>query len=71
MAQTLDALRAMIEQSGESLYRIAQGADIQASQLSRLMRQERGLSIEAAERVADFLGYEITVRPKRPSKGRG
>lgn len=71
MAQTLNALRAVIEQSGESLYRIAQGADIQASQLSRLMRQERGLSIEAAERVADFLGHEIVIRPKRSKKGQG
>lgn len=71
MAQTLNALRAVIEQSGESLYRIAQGAGIQASQLSRLMNEERGLSIEAAEQVADFLGYEIVVRPKRPRKGRG
>lgn len=63
MAKVLDEIRAAIEASGKSRYRIAQDTGIAESGLSRLMSGERGLSIESAEVLAEYLGLEIVVRP--------
>ena len=68
MAQLVETIRAAIEASGETRYRIAKETGIAESQLSRLMSGERGLSAETIERLADYLGLEIVVRAKR---GRG
>ena len=50
-------------------YRIAKESNLSQSQLSRLMSGERGLSIEALEVLAECLGLEITIRPKKRKKG--
>lgn len=65
MGQLTDAIRDAVERSEESLSAIARGAGVNKSQLSRLLSGERGLSIDSAERVADYLRLEIIVRPKR------
>jgi len=70
MSRVLDQLRKAVEASDENQCRIARGANIARSQLSRLMRGERGLSIEGIERLAEYLGLEITIRPKRRRKRR-
>ena len=56
--------------SDQSRYRIAQETGIPESALSRLMSGERGLSVESVETLADYLGLEITIKPKRRKKGR-
>ncbi len=71
MGRLLDEIRNAIDASGKTRYRIAQESGIAESVLSRLMSGERGLSIDALERLADYLGLEITMRPKqRRRKGR-
>lgn len=65
MGRLLDEIRDAIEASGKTRYRIAQESGIAQSVLSRLMSGERGLSIEALETLADYLGLEIIMRPKR------
>ena len=65
MGHVLDKIRAAIKSSGATRYRIAKDLDISQAQLSRLMSGERGLSIEALERLAEYLGLEIILRPKR------
>ena len=65
MANVLDRIRAAIRKSGVTRYRIAKETDIGQPQLSRLMKGECGLSIEALERLAEYLGLEIRIRPKR------
>ena len=70
MANLLDRIKAAIDASGQSRYQISKGAGVAQSQLSRLMSGERGLRIEALERLADYLGLEIIIRPKRRKKGR-
>lgn len=70
MAKMLDTLRRAVEKSDESRYSIAHGSGVAASQLSRLISGERGLSIESAERLADYLGLEINIRPKRRRAGK-
>ena len=71
MGRLLDEIRDAIDASGKTRYRIAQESGIAESVLSRLMSGERGLSIDALERLADYLGLEITMRRKqRRRKGR-
>lgn len=71
MARILDAICKAIEASDKTQYRIAKDLGISQSQLSRLMTGERGLSIDTMERLADYLGLEIMIRPKRKQrKGR-
>ncbi len=71
MARILDAICDAIEASGKTRYRIAKDTSISQTQLSRLMSGERGLSIDALERLADCLELEITIRPqRRQRKGR-
>ena len=65
MSRLLDGIRDAIEASGKTRYRIAQESGIAESVLSRLMSGERGLSIDALETLADYLGLEIVMRPKR------
>jgi transcriptional regulator with XRE-family HTH domain len=41
------------------------------SQLSRLLSGESGLSVDTIERLADYLGLQITIEPKgKTTKGR-
>ena len=65
MGRLLDGIRDAIEASDKTRYRIAQESGIAESVLSRLMSGERGLSIDALETLADYLGLEIVMRPKR------
>ena len=65
MATVLDTIKRAIESSGQTRYRIAEGTGLSQAQLSRLMSGERGLSVESIEKLADYLGLEIVIRPKR------
>ena len=65
MGRLLDEICDAIEASGKTRYRIAQESGIAQSVLSRLMSGERGLSIDVMERLANGLGLEIVIRPKR------
>jgi transcriptional regulator with XRE-family HTH domain len=68
MSKILDAIREAIEKGDTSRYRIWKDLGLSESHLSKLMRGERGLSIEAAERLAEYLNLEITIRPKMRKK---
>ena len=71
MGQLLDEIRNAIDANGKTRYRIANDTGISQTQLSRLMSGERGLSIEALEKLVGYLGLEIVMRPKRRrQKGR-
>lgn len=65
MSQLLDEIRKAIEASGLTRYQIAKETGIAQSQLSRLVNGERGLSVEAIERLAHYLDLEIVIRHKR------
>ena len=70
MQGLLSSIRAAVEGSGRTRYRIAKESGVTAGQLSRLVNGERGLSIETAERLADYLGFEIILQPKAKRKER-
>ncbi len=70
MSKVLDQMRRHIKASGQTRYAIWKATGIDQSQLSRLMSGSAGLSYEALEWLADYLGLEIVIRPKRKRKGR-
>ena len=70
MGHVLDDIRKAINGSDKSRYRIWKETGITQAQLSKLMHGERGLSIEALERLAENLELEIVIRPKKRRKGR-
>lgn len=70
MSEILSAIRQAIEASPKSRYRIAEETRISESALSRLISGERGLSVESVEKLAEYLGLEIVIRPKRRRKNR-
>lgn len=70
MAAILDRLRQAIREGGKTRYRLAQETGIAESALSRLMSGERGLSIDAAEKLARALELEIIIRPAKRKAGK-
>ncbi len=61
----LDDVRDAIERSGETRYRIAQGSGVSEAQLSRVVHGEQGMNLTTLERLLDYLGLEVVIRPKR------
>ena len=73
MSKLLNAIKKAIELSNKSRYRIARDTGIDEGRLSRFMSGQTGLSVEAVETLADYLGIEIIIRApkgKRQTKGR-
>jgi transcriptional regulator with XRE-family HTH domain len=71
MGQLLDAIRRAVESSDKTRYRIARESGVSAGQLSRLVNGERGMTVDTIERLADYLGLQITIAPKgKTTKGR-
>jgi transcriptional regulator with XRE-family HTH domain len=70
MGTVLDDVRTAIDRSEVSRYAISKATGIDQGQLSKLMGGEAGLSIASLERVAEFLGLEIVIRPNRRQKGK-
>lgn len=65
MPPIYDDLRQAIAASDKSRYRLWQETGISQGQLSQFMAGDKGLSIEALEKLADCLDLEITAQPKR------
>ncbi len=70
MGQLMDQIREAIRASGKTRYRISKDTGIDQAGLCRLMQGTHGLSVGASERLLDYLGMEIVVRPKRGRKDR-
>ena len=70
MGTVLDDVRTAIDRSEVSRYAISKATGIDQGQLSKLMGGEAGLSIASLERLAEFLGLEIVIRPNRRQKGK-
>ena len=65
-----DQIRQAIETCGVTRYRIAKETGISQPTLSRFMSGERGLTMKALDKLADFLGLNITTG-KRPRRQKG
>jgi transcriptional regulator with XRE-family HTH domain len=58
-----EVLKAAIEESGLTRYRIAKDTGIDEAALMRFMRGEQSIRLDKADVLADYLGLEL--RPKR------
>ena len=70
MAELLKQVREAIDSSGQSRYAISKATGIGQPQLAKLMAGTAGLSIEAAELLLDYLGYEIQIQAKNKRRKR-
>lgn len=59
-------LRAEIEGSKLSRYRIAKDTGIEESALSRFMSGERGLSMEALDALFEYFNLDVVRRGRKP-----
>jgi transcriptional regulator with XRE-family HTH domain len=66
-----DDFREAIAASDKSRYRLWKETGIGQSQLSRLMSGDEGLSVENLEKLAEAMGLEIILRPKKARKAKG
>jgi transcriptional regulator with XRE-family HTH domain len=63
-------LRKVLQREKVTAYRLWKDLDIDQGQLSRFFSGKGSLSLEALERIADHLGYDLVlVKRKRPKKG--
>ena len=62
MSQIYDKLRRAIERGPKKRYRLSKETGIEQSQLSRFMAGTCGLGIEAVEKLAKALGFELVLR---------
>jgi transcriptional regulator with XRE-family HTH domain len=70
MAKLVDAIRRAVEASEKTRYRIAKESGVSAGQLSRLVNGERAMTVDTIERLADYLGLEITIKPMAADKNK-
>jgi hypothetical protein len=70
MSRILDEIRKAIKASGRSRYSLSKDAFIPQSQLSRLMKREKALSIESLERLINVWALKSLSGPKRHRNGR-
>ena len=61
-----DQLRAIIEQSEMSRYRIAKDSNVDAGQLCRFMQGKAQLTFETLDRIGDVLGLRLSAEPNQP-----
>ena len=66
-----NALRKAIEANPKSRYTIARETKIPEPTLCLFMQGKRGMLLERLEYLADYLGLEITIRPKKGAKKNG
>ena len=60
----LDRVRREIDSSGMTRYRIAKEAKLSESLLSRFMAHERGLNLDALDRLGKLLGFKLVLQWK-------
>ncbi len=58
----IDQLRNVIRDSGESEYRIAQATGVSASVLSRFVNGKRGITLEVAAKICEYLNLHLEQR---------
>ncbi len=60
-----DVLRAAIANCGETQYRIAKETKIDPPSLMRFARGDASLRLDRADRLADFLGFQLVRKEGR------
>lgn len=60
-----DQIRQAIDDSGQTRYRIAEGAGIDESALAKFYNGKRGLSLNSLDKMASYLELYICKRNKK------
>lgn len=58
----IERLRHAIKHSGETQYAIAKGADVSQSVLNRFINGERGISLDTAAKLCQYLDLDLAPR---------
>ena len=66
----IDRIRKAVSASGKSRNLLSRESGVATSQVSRLIAGKAGIGLANAERLADALGLEIVLRPKRKGKAK-
>lgn len=57
-----DALRKIITECGDPAIKIAEESGVPQPSITRFLRRERNLSMESADKLADYFGLELVPR---------
>lgn len=72
MSKILSEIRKAMRTGEKSRYRLAKDTGIDPAALSRFINNETvGMGVETAERLAEALGLDITIKPQSPKKRTG
>ena len=63
-----EQLKAAIFASGKSFYRITKDTGVAGAILIRFANEERGMRLETADKLAAYLGMELTPTRPGPTK---
>lgn len=63
-----DDLRRAITESGKSIYAVAKESGVSQPTLGRFVNGERGISIETADKLADYFKLGLSPLPKPKAK---
>ncbi len=59
-----EALKHAIRASGKSLYLISKDTGVNEDSIARFYRGDQSLRLDRADVLAEYLGLEITIKPK-------
>jgi predicted XRE-type DNA-binding protein len=68
MSQIMETIRTALKESPVKQSRIADETPFSKSELSLFSRGLRGMGLDRLEILAEYLGLEITIRPKKGAK---
>lgn len=55
----VEQLRSAVECCGQTLYAVAKGSGVSYAVLTRFLHGERGMNLDTAARLMDYLGLEL------------
>jgi transcriptional regulator with XRE-family HTH domain len=67
----VEQIRIAIRESGRSLNQLSKDCGVGRDRLSRFVRGERGMGLDALERLCQTLGLRIVGSEHPPAKGKG
>ncbi len=65
-----EQLRRAIKDSGLTPYRIAADAGVDRAAMTRFVNGDRGLTLDTASRITEYLGLELRPARKRKTKAK-
>ena len=61
-------LKDIMEREKVSAYRLCKDLGLDKGQVSRFLNGKQNLALDKVEKVADYLGYDLTLVKRKPSR---